>query len=74
MTNRTRVYRFPSYPSREFRPEWVAIFDRPEWMTQEEYDRAGSLMTTLGYTLVAHQNGIKLLRIAPVGESVSPGG
>ncbi|MGC4894806.1 DUF2079 domain-containing protein [Micromonospora sp. DT31] len=65
LTNRTRVYLFPSFPHQQFRPDWVAVVDPPKkgLAPAEQQLAVMRQLPALGYDLTVRIEQVSVYRL-----------
>ncbi|GAA1642961.1 DUF2079 domain-containing protein [Actinoplanes couchii] len=65
LTARCEVYLFPGYPGDALRPEWVVLFERPEYVsyTRAQYRTVLAGLPGLGYRQIDSGHGVLLFTL-----------
>jgi Predicted membrane protein (DUF2079) len=67
LTSRCTVFLFPTYPTADLRPEYVALLDPPDTtlFPSAAMAAAAGRLPGLGYRIVAHRDGVVIWRYGP---------
>ena len=76
LTSRCTVFLFPTYPTPELRPEFVALLDPPDTTLFPADAMAAGVdrLPGLGYRVVAHHDSVVLWRLGPPASTVDARG
>jgi uncharacterized membrane protein len=73
LTSRCTVFLFPTYPTVDLRPEYVALLDPTDTalFPLGAMDAAAARLPGLGYRIIAHRDGVILWRYGPLASTGS---